>query len=306
MAATLAICASWWTFHRSKWGCAPAPAAGLATFLIRLGYLSLLAGCGRFEAAPSSQAPASLESVAVPDSAAAASEQELPDASRARLQAMIAESLAQLEAIPDYSYTLRKQEWVRGTLQPPQKLFTKIRHEPFSVYLRFLEPEDTAGTEAIYEEGRHDGKLIGHGTGARGYFGTHRLEPEGIFAMYSNRYPITNSGMKNTLHKLQKTIANPEAPACQLEFLEAEMVDDRPCYGVRIIHDQPRGEFLLAEAKLLFDRETKLLAHFSSKQWLAGKDKPQLVEDYTYTDVRLNCGFSDIDFDPTNPEYKFP
>ena len=33
---------------------------------------------------------------------------------------------------------------------------------------------------------------------------------------------------------------------------------------------------------------------------------PQLVEEYTYLDLKLNNGYSDADFDPKNPQYKFP
>ena len=33
---------------------------------------------------------------------------------------------------------------------------------------------------------------------------------------------------------------------------------------------------------------------------------PQLVEDYTYLDLKLNNGYTDADFDPKNRQYKFP
>ena len=33
---------------------------------------------------------------------------------------------------------------------------------------------------------------------------------------------------------------------------------------------------------------------------------PQLVEEYTYLDVKLNNGYTDADFDPKNRQYKFP
>jgi hypothetical protein len=34
--------------------------------------------------------------------------------------------------------------------------------------------------------------------------------------------------------------------------------------------------------------------------------QPQLVEEYTYKDLKLNNGYSDADFDPKNRQYKFP
>ena len=34
--------------------------------------------------------------------------------------------------------------------------------------------------------------------------------------------------------------------------------------------------------------------------------QPQLVEEYTYLELKLNNGYSDADFDPKNRQYKFP
>jgi hypothetical protein len=33
--------------------------------------------------------------------------------------------------------------------------------------------------------------------------------------------------------------------------------------------------------------------------------QPQLLEEYTYLDVKLNQGYSDADFDVYNPQYQF-
>ena len=33
--------------------------------------------------------------------------------------------------------------------------------------------------------------------------------------------------------------------------------------------------------------------------------EPVLEEEYTYTDVRVNVGLTDLEFDPDNPEYDF-
>ncbi len=35
-------------------------------------------------------------------------------------------------------------------------------------------------------------------------------------------------------------------------------------------------------------------------------DRPELVEQYTYLDLKLNVGLTDADFDKRNPSYSFP
>ena len=52
--------------------------------------------------------------------------------------------------IKDYSCTVVKRERIDGKLGDHQYLFAKIRHEPFSVYLYFLAPDDVKGQEVIF------------------------------------------------------------------------------------------------------------------------------------------------------------
>src|SRR5688572_11976060 len=130
-----------------------------------------------------------------------------------KLEELVDAALARLETIPDYTYHLRKQERVGEELLEPQFLITKIRHEPFSVYLRFTNPTNVKGKEAIYVEGQNDGKLIGHGVGIQKIFGTQKLDPKSALAMMGNRNPITDSGMKSILLKLKAVLVRPDALA---------------------------------------------------------------------------------------------
>ncbi len=226
-----------------------------------------------------------------------------------KFEALVDSALAKLEEIPDYSYTLRKQERVDDVLLDPQQLVCKIRHEPFSIYLRFTAPKNIQGKEALYVEGQNDGKLIGRGVGVQKLFGTQKLDPRSAIAMMGNRNPITDSGMKNILLKLKTMLARPEAvKAYEFVSLESEdnMVDKRPCLVVEVRNPKPTREQLYARTRISFDREWGVPVRLQRWYWsqpVGGKEL--LVEDYTYENVKLNCGFTDKDFDPENPEYGF-
>jgi hypothetical protein len=46
--------------------------------------------------------------------------------------------------------------------------------------------------------------------------------------------------------------------------------------------------------------------HYEAYDWPKQPGEPPvLLERYTYTDLKLNPGLTDADFDPKNPEYKF-
>src|SRR5687767_5118993 len=199
-----------------------------------------------------------------------------------KLEELVDAAQAKLETIPDYTYHLRKQERVGEELQEPQFLITKIRHEPFSVYLRFTNPTNVKGKEAIYVEGQNDGKLIGHGVGIQKIFGTQKLDPKSALAMMGNRNPITDSGMKSILLKLKAVLVRPDALAnLQFASLEGEeLVDKRPCFSMEIRSPKPTRDNLYARSKISFDREWQLPVRFQRWYWskpVGGKEL--LVED---------------------------
>src|SRR5688572_28469945 len=100
-------------------------------------------------------------------------------------------ALRQIERnVKDYTCTLVKRERVDGKLTEHEYMFTKVRHEPFSVYMYFLKPEDTTGREVIYVTGQNDVNLIAHeAKGIKALVGAVSLKPNSPMAMQGNRYP---------------------------------------------------------------------------------------------------------------------
>lgn len=239
------------------------------------------------------------------DEAPAANGDEKQPLSRAI--AMARKAVEKLDGIAGYTCTFVKRERVDGKLLDEQRMTMKIRHDPFSVYTRFLAPESYAGQEAIYVEGRNDGNLIAHPVGLKGKLvGTVTLDPHGFLAMSESRYPITDSGMKNLLGKLIALGEQRELMQdCRVEFRDNGEVDRRPCNLIDITRPKTNGKFKLAECRIWIDREWELPVKFEVLEWPPRGD-PWLVEQYTYLDVELDAKLDDGDFDPKNPEYQFP
>lgn len=270
---------------------------------------ALAVGCGRPGAKQGSAAPIAQDSADAP----AAPKRKPARAVRkvASLDAAVKlakSSFASLEKIKDYTCTFVKRERVGGVLLDEERLEMKVRHKPFSVYLRFLQPASLAGQEAIYVEGQNEGKLIGHMTGIKGQVvGAVALDPTGFLAMRNNRYPITNVGMKNLVALLIKLGERKDLlQGCRVEFVEGERVDDRPCLCVEIRNPRPTDELRLAAAKVWVDEAWNVPVRFESWEWPEATDeKPVLAEQYKYLDLKLDPGLTSRDFDPKNPNYGF-
>jgi outer membrane lipoprotein-sorting protein len=209
--------------------------------------------------------------------------------------------------VKDYSCTLVKRERIGGKLNEQEFMFLKIRHEPFSVYLYYLGPDRIRGQEAIYVAGRNNGNLLGHGVGIRKIAGTVPLLPTGAMAMQGQRYPITEIGMFNLTRRLvQVAEADKRFGECEVKFFKNAKINNRSVTCIQVMHPVPRKNFLFHLARVWVDDELNLPVRYESYDWpLRPGEKPPLLEEYTYTDIKLNNNFTDMDFSETNPKYNF-
>jgi Protein of unknown function (DUF1571) len=210
--------------------------------------------------------------------------------------------------VHDYTATVVKQERYAGQLKPAQVCDIKMRNRPFSVYMKFIAPEDVKGQEALYVDGANDNKLIGHaGSGVRALVGSVWLDPTGTLAMLGQRYPITNMGIANLIKKLIEVGQHDrQYGECYVWRNDNAKVGDRPCISITVMHPTRRSQFIFHIARIFIDKERMVPLNYEAYDWPEHPDEPPLLlERYTYTNLKLNPGLTDADFDPHNPEYNF-
>jgi len=211
------------------------------------------------------------------------------------------------EAIQDYSAILVKRERHDGKLQDTEYMFIKVRHKPLSVYLHFLKPDHFKGQEVIWIQGQNNGKMWGHGTGVRKVFGTVPLDPTGPIAMRGNRYPITEIGILNLVRRLvEEGEKDTQYGECEVKYFQGAKLNGRSCTCIQVLHPVPRKNFQFHIARIFVDDEYDLPIRFEAHDWPSSPGgPPELIEEYTYLNLKLNNGFTDADFDIRNPNYGF-
>ena len=135
------------------------------------------------------------------------------------------------------------------------------------------------------------------------------IDPDSDLAMTDNKYPITDVGMENLLEKLI-TVASGDmqhdASETKVEIFNNTKSNGRVCTCLQSVHPESKGRYRFYIARLYLDDELQLPIRYASYGWPTrqGEDPP-LLEEYTYVNVKLNNGFTDRDFDRTNPKYNF-
>ncbi len=219
--------------------------------------------------------------------------------------------------VRDYTCTIAKRERVGDVLEDYEYMFAKIRNGkevngrevvPFSVYLSFLKPAEVKGREVIYVKGRNDNKLCAHEGGVKGkWLPTVWLAPDGAFAMRGQRYPIYEIGIENLVLKLiEKGESQRKYPNVDVKFYQNAKVNGRVCTCIQLLHPERLPDVDFHVARIYIDDELKLPIRYEAYDWpKTANGAPELLEEYTYIDLKINVGLTDADFDVKNPNYNF-
>lgn len=210
-------------------------------------------------------------------------------------------SLAQIDQnVRDYSCTFVKQERIDGQLGEPQHIFMKVLHQPFSVYMSFIQP--FPGREVAYVDGQNDNEIAVLECGWKRKLGVMHLDPQGMVAMRGQKYPITRVGIRNlTAEIIQNSKADTQYGECDVTTQPNVKIAGRPTTLVQINHPVPRQNFRAHIARIFFDNELRVPIHYDAYLWpeQPGGERP-LDESYTYLNLKFNNGFTAADFDSEN------
>lgn len=216
-------------------------------------------------------------------------------------------------SVQDYTATLVKRENVGGRLLDYEHMAIKVRNRkeaagtPFSVYMKFLKPAGKQGREVIYVEGRNNGQLVAHEGGILNLLRVN-LDPKGRTAMSGNRHPITELGIENICVKLHdRGKRDRERTQPQVMFHDDSKVSDRPCTMIEVIHPTRTADLDFHRSRVFIDRELQVPVRYAAYAWPATEGaEPEVLEEYTYLNLKLNVGLTERDFDPNNGGYNFP
>lgn len=223
-----------------------------------------------------------------------------------RAKRIIASCQTRYQQVRDYTCTFYKRERIDNELQAFNVMQMKARTRPFSVYFRFTQPY--SGREAIYVHGRNANKVVVHDVGLNKVLaGTLELDTRSRRAMDGNRHPITEAGLGNLIETVARRWAVEMQPGeTQVKITPNVKVGDRVCTMIESTHPRRSPNYMFRTAKVYVDSELNLPIRFEAYDWphRAG-GAPVLMEEYTYTNLRLNVGLSERDFDPSNASYSF-
>lgn len=199
-----------------------------------------------------------------------------------------------LEQVDDYKATFMIRERVDGELTDKQRVALQVRHEPFSVRMKWIDE----GREVVFIKGQNDDQLVVRPGGLASLVGTLELDPKGETAMAKSRYPITEAGMlalvKKLLNYQKPLLHNTVGVEC---VRSKEQCEGQDCDCFVVTYRDAKICDGYAKTTLHVDRKSGLLVSIKNDCFDPKSDSgTNFVEHYVFKNVRPDVGFTDDDF----------
>ncbi|HWL10646.1 MAG TPA: DUF1571 domain-containing protein, partial [Planctomicrobium sp.] len=201
--------------------------------------------------------------------------------------------LKKLDEVEDYTATFLKTELV-GRKVRESRMTLKLREEPFSVYLKFLNP--SAGREVLYVRGANNNRILVKDVGFASLAGTVALDPTGSYAMDDNRYPLTDIGLRTLVTKLIETWLNEADLEGMTVTVKSDVpVDSLKCQLVEVTHSQRHAKAKFQTTRLYIDQATGLPVRLQAYDFPSSRRDATgaLAEDYYYSNLQVNVGLAE-------------
>ena len=272
----------------------------------------IFAEAERYDSAASVVAPEPLMRTASLD------EPELPElsvvtpsiAAHRRSIELLEQGIKRLQSVTGYVADFRKKEVVGGAMTEPQMMRLKLRHEPFSVYMKWT--EGNPGQELLYVHGQNDGEMVVRPGGLKGrILGAIKLNPSGTLAMNESRHPITEVGLLRLCEKVLDYRYNESSwtngYTCTEELDE---FDGRPCHRFTIVYDDPSKRPDYRKSVIWIDKQELFVSKVENYSWPGDASIPAdrldadtLVESYSYSNIDFETQLAAADFSTANETY---
>ena len=212
-----------------------------------------------------------------------------------------------LKDVRDYECIFTKRElFDRKLLKTTMKL--KFREEPFSVYLKFLDKENNLGREVLFVKGQNNNNLLVREAGIKSIIGVITLAPNDKTALADNRYPVTSIGLKLMLETVIKQWEGEGkfGGVTAQKRPDSKLPSGEICTVYEAIHDKPFKDFKFHTTRLWIEDKTGMAIGIQQLAFPGKKDaEPPIVEEYFYSNLKINQKLTDADFDKNNANYSF-
>jgi len=190
--------------------------------------------------------------------------------------------------VSDYTCRFHRTELVEDRFVVERNTVLRFK-KPKSIYLRITEGKNK-GVVTVYIEGENEGKMLVRPKGILGILKL-KLDPEGDRAMENSRHSIRDAGIGHILQLVEDNYEKWKSTGRgAITYLGVQDLPEGRFHVVKAVF--PKGEGYYGQViDIRFDSDSFLPVKIRVVDW-----EDRLVEEYEYTDIKLNLDLTEEDF----------
>jgi len=215
------------------------------------------------------------------------------DTTKYSIEELMEKCITTYAIIKDYTCVFHKIELVDEEIIEKKNIIYKFK-KPLCCYLKW-----PSGSEAIYVHGNYDDKLKYHSGNIFGFI-VFSLDPRGNLAMTDNRHSILDSHIGHIIDVVNTNYNRAKKNKELKTFFEgSKVLNGTKTLLFKTILPENK-DYYGHVINIYIDAELYLPIKIEVYGW-----EMELLEMYHFSDLRVNVGLTDIDFDVDNPAYDF-
>lgn len=214
--------------------------------------------------------------------------------------AWLAEAKRNYGEVKDYTCHLFSQERVGGKLQDKSIMILKMKTEPFSVYMKWLEPEKSKGQEVVFVQGKNNNKMkvksnvLGQGK----ILGWIAIDPNDERVTQHSRHTILEAGIGNMIDQHIRQWETDRRIGKTKVNVQPFVWIDRKCVRIELTRTEKDPAFYCYRTVIFLEQESKMPILLENYDWPTngGPQEGELLEKFGYVNLRFNTGLKDAEF----------
>lgn len=212
--------------------------------------------------------------------------------------AWLQEGKRNYSAVRDYSCLLVKKENVNGYVSPDNFIQFKFK-QPFCVHMKWIAPTDVAGQEVAFVLGANNNKMrVRSNKIGLKVTGFHSIDVDDPRVLQHSRHTIYEAGIGHMIdHTLKLWETEKKLNKTQVKMAEYDF-NKRRCIRIETIHPERLKEYYSYRGVIYLDKDSKIPVRLENYDWprQGGPADGDLLESFSFIDLRFNVGLSDADF----------
>ena len=213
--------------------------------------------------------------------------------------ALLQEGRRNYTVVKDYQCWLVSQERVKGELLEKNVIKLKMKTEPFSVHMVWMEPSKFKNQELIYVAGKNNGKMLVKGNFVGGkIFGFVQIDVNDPRVLQNSRHNILEAGIGNMIEQNLKHWETARRLDQTKVTISNFKYDNRDCIRIELTALKPEPSSYCCRSVIFLEKESKIPIRLENYDWPRPGGTPggDLLESFSYVNLQFNVGLKDADF----------